>query len=121
MLRKHTHVRAKIKARRGQGLVEYIFIVAAVAMISLIAVSMFGHKVADQYAIGSGMLPGAHADDNLPITVGDFAGYTTTGDVVTGNGEVTWASITGNTGVGEMENNVAYSVDANAATSFVAE
>ena len=46
--------------RRGQGLVEYIIIVAAVAMISLVAVSIFGHKVADQYAIGAGMLPGAH-------------------------------------------------------------
>lgn len=121
MLRKHFHVRARMKARRGQSLVEYIIIVASVAMISLIAVSMFGHKVADQYAIGAGMLPGAHADDNLPITTGGFAGFTTAGDVITGNGEVTWASITGNIVPGEMENNVAYSTDNNAAKAFVAE
>ena len=52
------------KNRRGQGLVEYIVIVASVALIALVSVSMFGHKLADQYAVGAGMLPGAHAEDN---------------------------------------------------------
>ena len=47
------------KNRRGQGLVEYIVIVASVALIALVSVSMFGHKLADQYAVGAGMLPGA--------------------------------------------------------------
>ena len=32
------------KNRRGQGLVEYIVIVASVALIALVSVSMFGHK-----------------------------------------------------------------------------
>lgn len=118
MLRKHFYVRAKMKSRRGQGLVEYIVIVAAVAMISLVAVSMFGSKVADQYAIGAGMLPGAYPEDNLPITTGGFAGYNTDGDVITGNGNVTWDSITGNAVTGEMDNNVI--VGGNTAASFVA-
>ena len=34
------------KNRRGQGLVEYIVIVASVALIALVSVSMFGHKLA---------------------------------------------------------------------------
>ena len=63
-----------ISKRRGQGLVEYIIIVASVALISLAALSMFGHKVADQYAVGAGLLPGAHAGDNNPIATGFFAG-----------------------------------------------
>ena len=37
--------------RRGQGLIEYIIIIASVALIALVALSLFGHKVADQYAI----------------------------------------------------------------------
>jgi len=106
--------------RRGQGLVEYIIIVASVAMIALVAVSMFGHKVADQYAIGAGMLPGAHADDNIAIQTGFYAGVTgdsTTG--LTGNAQVGWASITGNTG--EMVNNVIAAGGSNDAEVFVAE
>ena len=100
--RKSTH------NRRGQGLVEYIVIVAAVALIGLVAVSVFGHKVADQYAIGAGMLPGAHTEDNLPITTGEYAGFAenTAGDALISNGQVTWADITGNTTSGEMDNNV---------------
>jgi len=96
-----------LKTRAGQGLVEYIIIVAAVALIGLVAVSVFGHKVADQYAIGAGMLPGAHAEDNLPVASGSFAGTTDDGTSVSGNGQVSWASITGNAnGDGELENNV---------------
>ena len=94
--------------RSGQALVEYIVFVAAVALIALVAVSMFGHKVADQYAIGAGMLPGAHAEDNLPITTGEYAGFTENagGTALISNGVVTWADITGNATTGEMDNNV---------------
>ncbi|MGB7342879.1 MAG: class III signal peptide-containing protein [Pirellulaceae bacterium] len=97
------------KNRRGQGLVEYIIIVAAVAMIALVAVSVFGHKVADQYAIGAGMLPGAHGEDNAAIAVGGFVetGADANGNIVS-TGSVSWASATGNAdGDTELENNVA--------------
>jgi len=93
--------------RRGQGLVEYIIIVAAVALIGLVAVSVFGHKVTDQYAIGAGMLPGAHSEDNLPIQTGSYADTQVVAGVVSGNGQVSWANVTGNAnGDGELENNV---------------
>ena len=113
------------KNRRGQGLVEYIIIVAAVAMISLVAVSIFGHKVADQYAIGAGMLPGAHGDDNNAIETGFYAGIQDNGaGANVGNGAVSWASVTGNADAdGDLENNVVAAGDIGAATgeTFVAE
>lgn len=119
----------KRRSRRGQGLVEYIIIVAAVAFISLVAVSVFGHKVADQYAIGAGMLPGAHTEDNLAIVTGEYAGFTenAAGDALIATGGVTWADITGNTTSGEMDNNPVTNADAttgapdNSADSFVGD
>lgn len=83
------------KNRRGQGLVEYIIIVASVAMISLVAVSIFGHKVADQYAIGAGMLPGAHTGDNQPVATGFFAGVDNSGSAQVATGIVSWGNIIG--------------------------
>lgn len=113
---------ASRKNRRGQGLVEYIIIVAAVALIALVAVSIFGHKVADQYAIGAGMLPGAHTEDNVAIVTGEYAGFTQNGDgnnVATGG--VTWDDITGNATAGEMDNNVATNGGNNSADTFVGD
>jgi len=110
-----------IRNRRGQGLVEYIVIVAAVALIALVSVSIFGHKVADQYAVGAGMLPGAHAEDNNPITTGFFAEVTeNAAGANTGTGGVTWADITGNTQEGVLRNNVIVA-GSNAADAFVSD
>ena len=107
--------------RRGQGLIEYIVIVAAVALISLVAVSIYGHKVADQYAIGAGMLPGAHAEDNAPVVTGEYAGFAAdaNGNNVA-DGTVSWADVTGNATAGEMKNNVVTAGN-NGADSFVAD
>ena len=108
--------------RSGQALVEYIVIVAAVALVALVSVSMFGHKVADQYAGGAGMLPGAHAEDNLPITTGEYAGFAENagGTALISNGQVSWADITGNTETAVLRNNVVVS-GGNSADAFVAE
>jgi Flp pilus assembly pilin Flp len=108
------------KNRRGQGLVEYIVIVASVALIALTSVSMFGHKLSDQYAVGAGMLPGAHAEDNNPIRTGYFAQVNESGGEITGTGAVGWADITGNSEVGEMDNNV-IAQGTNDGEAFVAE
>ena len=110
------------RKRSGQALVEYIVIVAAVALISLVAVSVFGHKGADQYAIGAGMLPGAHSEDNLPVTTGEYAGFTENsgGTALISNGAVTWADVTGNTTTGEMDNNVVTS-GSTGADAFVSD
>ena len=109
------------KNRRGQGLVEYIIIVAAVALIALVAVSIFGHKVADQYAIGAGMLPGAHAEDNLPIASAQFATSADVGGANTGTGVVSWAGITGPVHVRELQNNISVAGGVVAGETFVAD
>ncbi|PQO27291.1 hypothetical protein C5Y96_17250 [Blastopirellula marina] len=56
--------------RKGQGLVEYGLIIAGVALICAAAVSVFGHKTSDLIAAVATVLPGAHAEDNAPITSG---------------------------------------------------
>ena len=97
----------KRRSRCGQGLVEYIIIVAAFALIALLSVSVFGHKVADQYAVGAGMLPGAHSEDNAPIMTGFYAGITQNADGNTvATGGVSWADATGNTDPTVLRNNV---------------
>ncbi len=101
------HTVRKSQSRRGQGLIEYIIIIASVAFISLVALSMFGHKVSDQYAIASGMLPGAHEEDNFAIQTGFFAETQVVDGNTTGNGRVSWGFITGDEdGNGSLENNV---------------
>jgi len=63
-------VRRLKKSQRGAALVEYALIVAGVALIGAVAVSLFGHKVTDMLATAAAVLPGAHADDNAPIVSG---------------------------------------------------
>ena len=119
-MKRHS-IQKPVVQRRGQGLVEYIIIVASVALIALVALSMFGHKVADQYAIGAGMLPGAHTEDNLAITTGFFAEVDDSTGTITGTGGVSWADVTGNATVGEMDNVVTTNGGDNSADSFVGD
>lgn len=56
--------------KKGQGLVEYGLIIAGVALICAAAVSVFGHKTSDLIGAVATILPGAHGDDNGPITSG---------------------------------------------------
>lgn len=58
----------KFRRRRGQALVEYALIIATVMLTAVVAVAVFGHKVADMIAVMAGVLPGANAADNAPIT-----------------------------------------------------
>ena len=63
-------VRLLKKNEKGAALVEYALIVAGVALIGAVAVSLFGHKVSDMLGTAAAVLPGAHADDNAPIVSG---------------------------------------------------
>ncbi len=47
-----------IRNRKGQGLVEYALIIAGVALISAVAISLFGHKVSDMIGAVATVLPG---------------------------------------------------------------
>ena len=63
-------VRRFAKNNKGAALVEYALIVAGVALIGAVAVSLFGHKVSDMLATSAAVMPGAHAEDNAPIISG---------------------------------------------------
>ena len=68
--------------RKGQGLVEYALLVAGVALVAIVGISVFGHKVADLISAAAVILPGAHADDNAPIAVGELVEFTDEGGVI---------------------------------------
>jgi Flp pilus assembly pilin Flp len=59
-----------LRNRKGAAMVEYALIVAGVALIGAVAVSIFGRKVTDMLATTAAVLPGAHAQDNAPIVSG---------------------------------------------------
>ena len=63
-------MRKFLSNKKGQGLVEYGLIIAGVALICAAAVSVFGHKTSDLIAAVATILPGAHDDDNGPMTSG---------------------------------------------------
>ncbi len=100
MIRKHSK-------RKGQALLEYVFLIAGIVFIALVAISVFGRKVADQYAIAAGMLPGAHEEDNAPIASTEWLETENVGGEIVGTGVVSWQNITGVTGSGAQQNNAA--------------
>ena len=61
-----------VRCRRGQGLVEYAMIIAGVALVAAVGMTMFGHKTTDMIDAVAVVLPGAHTDDNGPITAGQL-------------------------------------------------
>ncbi len=65
------------KKRKGQALVEYAVLTCGILLMSLVAVSLIGHKTADILGTVAVFLPGAHADDNGPITAGHLIETTT--------------------------------------------
>ncbi len=89
--------------RKGQGLVEYGLIIAGVALICAAAVSVFGHKTSDLISAVATVLPGAHEDDNGPMTSGKLI-ETTGAD--TGVIALDGATIAGNIDTPRLGNNV---------------
>ncbi|HZU95502.1 MAG TPA: hypothetical protein VFF73_02260 [Planctomycetota bacterium] len=60
----------KARRDRGQGLVEYGFVVAGVALVGALGVSEVGHKTAGLVGAMKVVLPGAHFDCNSTIVTG---------------------------------------------------
>ncbi len=60
-------------AKRGAALVEYGLIVAGVALVSLVAVSVFGGKTAKLFGVSAAAIPGATVEDNGAIVSGKVA------------------------------------------------
>jgi len=61
-----------LRSKKGAALVEYGLLIAGVALVSAAAVSIFGHKTNELIAGIASVLPGAHADDNAPISSGQL-------------------------------------------------
>ena len=61
-----------IRNRKGQGLVEYTLIIAAVVLVCAVGITIFGHKVAGMIDVVAAVLPGAHTDCNGPIADGQL-------------------------------------------------
>ncbi len=49
-------------------MVEYALLLTCVVVVGAAAVSMLGHKTADNIGIAAAILPGAHTDDNYAIS-----------------------------------------------------
>jgi len=68
--------------KKGQALAEYAVIIGGVLLMTIVAVSVFGHKVNDLMALSAVILPGAHADDNNPIISGKLIETTLNGGAI---------------------------------------
>ena len=93
-----------IRNRKGQGLVEYALIIAGVALISAVGITMFGHKVADLIGTVAAILPGAHLDDNAPIVAGHLIETDNNGPG--GSIEISPADITADNGTDRINSNL---------------
>ena len=58
--------------RKGQGLVEYGILVAGVALISLVATSVLGHKTSAMIGTLAAILPGNVSEDSGPLSSGSL-------------------------------------------------
>jgi len=102
---KEKHMLRKLfRNKKGQGLVEYGLIIAGVALICAVGISVFGHKVSDLIAATATVLPGAHADDNAAITSGKL--IETTVGTATDPISLDATTIAGNSGTGRLDANV---------------
>ncbi len=62
-------IRAK-RTKRGAALVEYGLLVAGVALVTAVAISIFGHKVNDLVGTAAAVRPSNDVDDTGAITGG---------------------------------------------------
>lgn len=56
--------------KKGAALLEYSLLAAGVSLVAAAGVSVFGHKTSDMIGAVASIMPGAHTDDNGPITSG---------------------------------------------------
>lgn len=66
--------------RRGSVLVEYALVVAGIVITAAVAVAVTGHKVQHILGVMAAILPGAHADDNQPVSHSEPIPFTNDGN-----------------------------------------
>ena len=77
--------RGRARRQGGAALAEYGLLVAGITMASLVAVSVLGGKVGGLVASVATLLPGATAQDNGVVQVGELIPTTTTTGGAGGN------------------------------------
>ena len=87
-------MRSTLRNKKGQGLVEYGILVGGIALVSLAATAILGHKTTDLIGTVAAALPCAHPDDQGPIISGQLVATTLTAGEG-GNGFVLDTSSTG--------------------------
>jgi Flp pilus assembly pilin Flp len=101
-------IRRYRRKRKGQALVEYALIVAGVALVCIVGISLFGHKVAGMINMTTAVLPGAHAEGNAPITTGRLVEFAPDSE---GNIELDVTTITANQNTERLSQNL-WGIDA---------
>src|SRR5260370_1179757 len=66
--------------RRGSVLVEYALLIAGIVLVSVVAISVLGHKTFTQFALMAAIMPGGHTDDNKPIAHAELIPFTDNGN-----------------------------------------
>ena len=91
------------RGNKGQGLVEYALLVAGVALVAVVGVSVLGSKTSDLIATVAAVMPGAQPADNGPIQSGSL--LETTQD---SNGTIVLnlTAILANSGTSRLGNNL---------------
>jgi pilus assembly protein Flp/PilA len=97
-------LRKFLRNRKGQGLVEYALLIAGVALVAIVGVSVFGEKTSDMIDAVATVLPGADGDDNGTIGQGHLIETTGQGS---GAIQLDLNSIVGNSGTARLGNNLA--------------
>lgn len=69
--------------RKGQALVEYALLLAGIALVCVVAVAVLGHKTADVLGVMAAVLPGAHTEDNKPISTKTILPFDASGSTIT--------------------------------------
>ena len=59
--------RTNNRKKRGAALVEYGLLIAGVALVSAVGISLFGKKTNEMISVTAGVLPGANAADDAPV------------------------------------------------------
>lgn len=60
------------KSQKGAALIEYGLLIAGVALIAAVSVSIFGNKTADLISAVAVVIPGSSNSDNTPIINGQL-------------------------------------------------
>jgi Flp pilus assembly pilin Flp len=94
-----------LRNRKGAAMVEYALLVAGIAIVAVVAVSLLGHKTADLLGTAAAVIPGVNTDDNDSITSGQLIET-----VVNGNGDITLDinQIEANSGTERLGDNLGY-------------